>query len=89
MARTNITVPDDLLDRARAADLNVSRIAASALSEELDRRDKIAALDAYLQELDAALGPIPRDEQESARLWADRMLGEARQPISPHADRST
>lgn len=78
MARANITVPDELLDRARAAGLNVSRIAASALLEELDRREKVAALDSYLQELDAALGPVPRDEQHTAREWADRMLGDAR-----------
>lgn len=78
MARANITVPDELLDRARAAGLNVSRIAASALLEELDRREKVAALDSYLQALDAALGPVPRDEQHAAREWADRMLGDAR-----------
>jgi hypothetical protein len=85
MARVNITVPDDLIDRARAAGLNVSRIAASALTEELERRDKIAALDDYLRELDAALGPIPSDEQEAARQWADSMLGDARQSLSAHA----
>ena len=88
MARANITVPDDLLDRARAAGLNVSRVAASALLEELDRRDKVAALDSYLQELDVALGRIPRDEREAARHWADRMLGDARQPMSADANRS-
>lgn len=77
MARANITLPDDLLDRARAAGLNVSRVAASALLDELDRRDKIAALDSYLRELDVALGPIPSDELQAARLWADRALGDA------------
>ena len=77
MARVNITVPDRLLERARAVGLNVSGIAASALSEELDRRAKIAALDQYLLELDAELGPISDDEQQAARRWADRVLGDA------------
>jgi len=77
MARANITLPDDLLDRARAAGLNVSRVAASALLDELDRRDKIAALDSYLRELEVALGPIPSDELQAAQLWADRALGDA------------
>ncbi len=77
MARVNITVPDDLLERARAANLNVSRVASEALSAELARRDKIAALDAYLGELEAALGPIPDDEQVAARAWADELLGDA------------
>ena len=76
MARVNITVPDDLLGRARAAGLNVSRVSASALSEELDRRAKIDALDNYLRELDAELGPVSHEERVAAREWADRALGD-------------
>lgn len=73
MARVNITIPDELLEHARAAGLNVSRLAAAALSEELDRRAKIAALDAYLAELDAELGPIPQTDQDAAIAWADQV----------------
>ena len=58
MTRVNITVPHDLLIRARAAGLNVSRVASAALADELDRLAKIAALDAYLSELDTELGPV-------------------------------
>lgn len=71
MARVNITVPDDLLERSRAAGLNVSRLAARALTEELDRRAKVMALDHYLRELEVELGPISEDEQTAARAWAD------------------
>lgn len=74
MARVNITIPDDLLARARAAGLNVSRTAGRALEEELDRRAKLAALDAYLDELDARLGPVPADEHEAAVRWVDRIV---------------
>lgn len=88
MARVNITVPDDLLDRARAAGLNVSRLTASALSEELDRRAKIAALDSYLQELEAELGPISSGEQDAAQQWADRVLEASGQPRSGRATRT-
>jgi hypothetical protein len=80
MARVNITIPDELLDRARAAGLNVSRVTASALLEELDRRERIAALDSYLQELDATLGPVPSSERDAAAEWADRMLDDAHPP---------
>ena len=73
MARVNITIPDELLEHARAAGLNVSRLAAAALAEELDRRAKIAALDAYLAELEAELGPVPQAELEAAAAWADRL----------------
>jgi post-segregation antitoxin (ccd killing protein) len=73
MARVNITVPDELLGRARAAGLNVSRLAAAALAEELDRRAKVAELDAYLAEMDAELGPVPAEELAAAAQWADRI----------------
>lgn len=88
MARVNITVPDDLLEAARAAGLNVSRTAAAALDEELDRRTKIAALDSYLRELDVELGPIPSDEQVAAREWADRALDDAVQRRSGRASQT-
>ncbi len=74
MARVNITVADELLDKARAEGLNISRLAAAALAEELDRRAKSAELDAYLAELDAELGPVPDHELAAAREWADRLL---------------
>ena len=73
MARVNITVPDELLSQARAAGLNVSRVAASAVAEELDRLAKIAELDNYLAELDAELGPLGDQEVATAREWADQL----------------
>lgn len=74
MARVNITVADELLNRAKAAGLNVSRLAAAALADELERRAKIAELDAYLADLDAEFGPIPEQEAAAAREWADQVL---------------
>ncbi|OHV44211.1 hypothetical protein BCD48_25915 [Pseudofrankia sp. BMG5.36] len=78
MARVNITVPDDLLVRAKAAGVNVSRVTAAALVEELDRQAKLAELDAYLLELENDLGPIPADEAAAARDWADRLQRHSR-----------
>jgi len=74
MARVNITVPDELLAQARAAGLSISRVTSTVLAEELDRRAKIAELDAYLAELDAELGPVLAAEAAAARTWADRVL---------------
>lgn len=74
MARVNVTIPDDLHRAARAAGLNVSRVAQNALAAELDRRDKVAALDAHLARLEAELGPIPEDEVAAASAWADRIF---------------
>ncbi len=83
MARVNISLPDDLLDRARSEGLNVSRLSAAALAEELDRRARIVLLDRYLSELDDELGPVPANEQAAAAAWAERALGEAASQISP------
>lgn len=73
MARVNITVPDDVVARARVAGLNVSRLATAALLDELDRLAKIEALDAYLAELEAELGPPSAQELEDASTWAERL----------------
>ncbi|MGQ0775305.1 MAG: type II toxin-antitoxin system CcdA family antitoxin [Pseudonocardiales bacterium] len=80
MARVNITVPDELLGRAKAAGLNVSRLAAAALAEELERRAKVAELDAYLADLETEFGPISQQESVAAREWADQVL-----PASPRS----
>jgi hypothetical protein len=74
MARVNITIPDELLEPARAAGLNVSRLASAAVAEELDRRAKIAALDAYLAQLDTELGPVPAGELQDAAHWVDGLF---------------
>ena len=74
MARVNITLPDNLLGQARAAGLNVSRLAAAALAEELDRRAKLHELDVYLADLDNDLGPVPQHELRDAQEWADAVL---------------
>lgn len=77
MSRVNITVPDEIAARAREAGLNVSRVATTALVDELDRRAKVEALDAYLARLEAELGPIGPDEASAATAWADSILSTA------------
>jgi hypothetical protein len=87
MARVNITIPDELLEHARTAGLNVSRLAAAALAEELDRRAKVAALDAYLAEMDAEFGPVPDAELREAAAWADGLV--AGRPMTKRAGGGT
>lgn len=69
-------MPDELFGRARHAGLNISRLAQRAVDDELDRLAKVVALDAYLAELDAELGPVSDTEQVEASDWADRVLGQ-------------
>ncbi len=79
MARVNISMADDLYGVARALGLNISQLAQQAVRAELSRRAKVAALDAYLAELEDLLGPIPEEEQAAARAWADAIGGPPRQ----------
>lgn len=46
MTRLNVYVPDDLADRVRSANVNVSAVVQAALADELDRRATNTWLDA-------------------------------------------
>jgi len=74
MARVNITMPDELYRQAKRAGVNISKVAQAGVSAELDRIRKIAALDAYLAELEAELGPTSAAERAAANEWADRVV---------------
>jgi post-segregation antitoxin (ccd killing protein) len=71
MARRNISLPDDLDEQARRARLNVSALAQRAVADELDRRRRMAALDAWLDELDAAHGAPSAKAKAKAKAWLD------------------
>ena len=71
MARRNISLPDDLDERARQARLNVSALARRAVAEELDRRSRMARLDAWLDELDTLHGAPSAAAMAAAEAWAD------------------
>lgn len=74
MARVNVTIPDEVIERARAAGVNVSRVATEALLDELDRREKRRTLDEYLAEMDRRLGPVSSGKVAEAVAWADEIL---------------
>ncbi len=71
MARVNVSIPDDVIERAREAGLNVSRLATSALEEALEKQVKIELAKQYLAELEAELGPIPQEDLDRAAAWLD------------------
>ncbi len=54
---------------------NISRLTRGAVAAELDRRAKLAELEAYLQELESELGPVPAAERAATEAWADEVLG--------------
>lgn len=82
MARVSISVPDGVVAAAKAAKFNMSRLATSAIEDELDRLDKVAQLDAYLAEMETRSGPIPESDLEEAERWADQVLGSS-SPSNP------
>lgn len=69
MARRNISLPDDLDERARRARLNVSALAQRAVALELDRQERMSQLDAWLDELDASHGAPSAKAMAAAREW--------------------
>lgn len=71
MARVNVSIPDDVIARARAVGLNVSAVATSALEEALERRLKIAMVDQYLAGIAAATGSMTEAERRDADAWLD------------------
>lgn len=75
MARVNVSMPDDLYSAARASGLNISQLSQQAVRAELIRRSKVAELDAYLEQLEDELGPVPDEERVAARRWADEVVG--------------
>lgn len=87
MARVSISVPDDVVVAAKAANLNISRLATEALGHELERLAKVAELDAYLLELEGRLGPIPQADLAAAERWADSVLGPDPSTSSAEDDR--
>jgi post-segregation antitoxin (ccd killing protein) len=71
MARRNISLPDDLDEQARRARLNVSALAQRAVADELDRQERMASLDAWLDELDVEHGAPSARAMSKARAWLD------------------
>ena len=69
MPRRNISLPAELDDLARRRGLNVSALAQAAIAEAVDRLDRMAALDAWLDELDVVHGPPSAREVAEAEAW--------------------
>lgn len=87
MARVSISVPDGVVAAAKAAKFNMSRLATSAIEDELERLDKIAQLDAHLADMETRSGPIPKSDLEEAERWADQVLGSSHPTSSAEDDR--
>lgn len=49
----------------------MSALAQRAVADELDRRERMSALDAWLDELDAAHGPPSAKAKARAQAWLD------------------
>jgi hypothetical protein len=74
MARANVYLPDELHTRARAAGLNVSEITQRAIERELQRTERLTAMDEFLEELAGDLGAATEAERHEADTWAQAVL---------------
>lgn len=89
MARRNISLPDELDERVRNEGLNVSALARRALVAELDRRSRMAQLDAWLDEMDATHGPPSVVAMSEAQAWARSAVPvQSRRPSGERASKA-
>ena len=72
MARMNVYVPDELAERVKKADLNVSALVQSALADALQRR----ATDSWLDELPAPRQKVSHDAAMDALAAARSEFGD-------------
>jgi post-segregation antitoxin (ccd killing protein) len=75
MARVNVYIPDELAERAKAANVNLSALIQAAIANELQRR----ATDAWLESL-----PAPREAVSHRAAVA--ALDEARAELAGEPD---
>ncbi|MGW4484061.1 type II toxin-antitoxin system CcdA family antitoxin [Amycolatopsis sp. NPDC004368] len=73
MARVNVYIPDDLAERVKAADLNVSALVQAALGDALQRQ----ATDTWLDAMPAPRGKVSHDAVLTALDAARAELGDA------------
>lgn len=73
MPRVNIWLPDELHRAAKELRLPLSELAQGAIAAEVERHRKAAALDAYLAELDAELGPATEEDVAEAQAWLEKV----------------
>jgi post-segregation antitoxin (ccd killing protein) len=71
MARVNIYLPDDLADRAKDAQLNVSALAQAAITQALES----AATDSWLEQLPRPARTVGHEDALAALDEARSELG--------------
>jgi post-segregation antitoxin (ccd killing protein) len=76
MPRMQVYLPEELHRQVKQKGLAVSEILQEALREELTRREKLAAIDEYLQELAAEVGEPTAEDYARAESLAARIRGE-------------
>ena len=77
MTRANVYLPDELHARARAAGLNVSELTQRAIERELQRSERLAAMDSFLDEQAGELGHATDAERREAEAWAQAVIDTA------------
>jgi hypothetical protein len=87
MPRVNVYLPDQLYQRAKRARLNVSELSQKAIRDELLRKERMQALDVFLDELSVRGGPATVEEAAAAEAWATDVLGAAERVRTPRRGR--
>jgi hypothetical protein len=65
MPRIQVYLPDDLHRAVKRLELSPSELLQKAVRSELERRDKIAELDRYIEELEREVPSKPTPEEKA------------------------
>lgn len=76
MPRMQVYLPDELHRQVKQESLPVSEILQEALRQELSRREKLAAIEGYLEELLAEVGEPTAADYARAEHLAAQIRGE-------------
>jgi post-segregation antitoxin (ccd killing protein) len=82
MPRLQVYLPDDLYARVKGEALPASELLQAAVRAELRRRDLLAAMDDYLEELATEVKPPTMAERTRAEAIAREIAGHATAPAS-------
>ncbi len=75
MPRVQVYLPDDLHGDMKALKIKASELFQAAVRAEVERLEKLAGLDEYIEELIAEVGEPSADDEVYAQTLADRILG--------------
>lgn len=88
MGRIQAYLPDDMHAEMKRRGLSASKLLQNALRLEIRRAELGHAVDEYLADMDARLGPATAKERADAEAWVDTLVSGNAPAKKPKARRA-